>query len=148
MTKAYKLAIAYFLIFTILLIMSSIALFGHKMGFTPESITLYYLGDIEQFIVAKNFSGLVKSFSPHLFAFALLAMVLLHFLIFTKQRSDKKTILLVYLTFTTLLLEIFSPLFIIYGIEFFSLIKLISFVVFEIALIYVVWLLFKSIFHS
>ncbi len=148
MTKAYKLSIIYYLIFSLLLILSAYLLFDYKIGFNYQGVVDYYLGSEENFIPAKSFSGILKIILPHIFAFALLSMVLLHFLVFTKSRYKKNTLIVIYLTFITALLEIFTPFLIISGFEFFAYLKLISFFVFLSLILYISWLLFHSIIYD
>ncbi len=145
MKKAYKYSIVYFLLFSLLLLSSGIMLFEEKIGFSIEAIQDYYLGNTSEFIPAKTASGVLKIVLPHIFAFGLFSMVIMHFLIFTKQRNKTKTRILIYLIFISALLEIGSPFFIILGADIFSYVKLISFVLFEILIIYISWLLFYSI---
>jgi hypothetical protein len=145
MKKAYKYSIIYFLLFSLLLLSSGIMLFEEKIGFGIQNIQDYYLGNTMSFIPAKSSSGLLKIVLPHIFAFGLFSMVIMHFLIFTRERSKKKIKYLIYLTFLSALFEIGSPFFIIVGADTFAYIKLISFVLFEALIIYISWLLFYSI---
>lgn len=145
MTQAYKYSILYFLAFSLLLLASGIMLFEEKIGFSILNITEYYLGNEEKFVVAKTSPGILKIVLPHIFAFGLLFMVLLHFLIFTKYRDTQTIKILIYALFTSGFLEIFSPFMIVFGSEFFAYIKIASFIVFQTLVIYISWLLFSSI---
>lgn len=144
MLQAYKYSILYFLLFALLLLLSSALLFDAKIGLSIESILRYYQGDEENFIVAKSFGGVLKIILPHIFAFGLFMMVVLHFVVFTKYKQQLRYLTLA--SFTVALLELFSPFFIIHGFEFFAYIKLASFFIFEFLLLYILWLLQKSIF--
>jgi len=148
MTKAYKLSIVYYLIFALLLILSALLLFEHKIGFNYQSILDYYLGNENSFIVAKSYNGTLKIILPHIFVFGLFFMVLLHFLVFTKLRYKNSTLTLIYFTFITALLEMFTPFLIISGLEFFAYFKLLSFFIFLALGLYISWLLFYSIIHN
>lgn len=148
MIKAYKLSIIYYIILSLLLIVSAIMLFEHKIGFSYDSVLNYYLGNEELFIQKKSFSGLLKIILPHIFVFGLLSMVLLHFLVFTKLRYKKTTQLLIYSTFITALLELFTPYLILSGLELFAYVKLFSFFLFLTLILYILWLLFYSIIHD
>ncbi|MEA3370444.1 MAG: hypothetical protein U9Q40_03820 [Campylobacterota bacterium] len=148
MTESYRYAIAYFLLFSLLLLLSGVMLFEHKIGFGVEEIRTYYLGNSEQFANAKTYDGLLKTVLPHIIAFGVLSMVLLHFLIFTKLRENSSIKKVIYLLFISAFLEIFSPFFIISGADGFAYIKIASFVVFEALIVYIVWLLFRSIFYE
>ena len=145
MTKAYKFAISYFLFFSLLLLVSGALLFEQKIGFSIDGILNYYLGNESSFTQPKSAFGVLKTVLPHIFAFGLFAMVIMHFLIFTKERNKAKTKVLIYLTLISALLEIGSPFFIIIGADIFAYIKFISFVLFEALIIYISWLLFYSI---
>lgn len=148
MTKEYKTAIIYFLLFSLLLLLSGILLFEDKIGFSVVAVLTYYLGDTESFITAKSLGGTLKVALPHIFAFGLFSMVLLHFLIFTKQRRSRQIKLLIYLIFVSSFLEIFSAFFIILGADVFAYIKLFTFFLFEGLLFYLLWLLFFSIMYE
>ena len=145
MQEAYKLSILYYLAFTLLLISSAVILFENKIGFSYASILEYYIGNEDKFIPAKGNIGILKIILPHIFVFGLLAMVLLHFLVFTSHRYKKSTLTLIYATFITAMLEMFTPFFIINGYEFFVYIKLLSFFAFLSLVVYISWLLFYSI---
>ena len=145
MTKAYKYAIVYFIAFSLLLVTSGALLFESKIGFSITEIAEYYLGNEDKFIVAKTPAGVLKIVLPHLFAYGLLAMVLLHFLIFTKYRDSSHLKFLIYAVFISAFFEISSPFMVIYVSEYFAYLKLVSFVLFEGLIIYLAWLLFNSI---
>ena len=148
MTQTYKLAIGYFLIFSLLLMTSGALLFEHKIGFGVETVSAYYLGDEDKFISAKTVGGILKTTLPHIFAFGLFLMVVLHFLVFTKERRKKTTKILIYLIFLSALIEIFSPFGVLFGLEFFAYLKISSFVALELLTLYAIWLLFHSVVYD
>ncbi len=148
MQNAYKYSIIFFLIFSILLLISGFLLFENKIGFSYQDILNYYLGNRNKFIAAKSLSGILKIILPHIFAFGLFTMVILHFLIFTKYHLSKFTKIMIYLTFFTTFIELFSPFFIIYGFKFFAYLKLIGFFTFESIIIWISWVLFSSIIND
>lgn len=145
MTKAYKLSIIYYFIFSFMLLLSAYLLFEHKIGFSYEGIVSYYLGSEEKFIPSKSHVGVLKIILPHVFVFGLFAMVLAHFLVFTKLRYEKSTLILIYAVFASAALELFSPFLIIAGLKFFAYLKLLAFFTFMALMLYLIWLLFKSI---
>lgn len=145
MQEAYKLSILYYLAFSLLLIVSAVMLFEHKIGFSYSAVLEYYIGNEEKFISAQSAGGVLKIVLPHIFVFGLFAMVLLHFLVFTKLRGEKSLLLLIYAAFGVAMLEVFSPFLIINGFEFFAYIKLFSFFALLAIILYISWLLFKSI---
>jgi len=148
MQKAYKLSILYYLAFSLLLITSAVMLFEHKIGFSVNQVLEYYIGSEDKFIPTKSAIGVLKLLLPHIFAFGLFVMILLHFLVFTKQRYKKSILTVIYLTFITALLEIFTPLMIINGFAFFAYIKFFSFFAFLSLILYISWLLFCSIVYE
>ena len=145
MQKAYKLSIVYYLAFSLLLIVSAVMLFENKIGFSFNGVIDYYIGNEDKFIPAKSLIGILKIVLPHIFVFGLLAMVLLHFLVFTEHRYKKSTLVLISVTFITALLEMFTPFLIVSGFEFFAYIKLFSFFIFLALILYVSGLLLSSI---
>ena len=148
MTQAYKYSITYFLAFSILLVVSGIMLFEEKIGFSILEINEYYLGSEEKFTLAKTSTGVLKIVLPHLFAFGLFSMVILHFLIFTTHKDTLHTKILISILFISAFFEIFSSFAILIGAEFFSYIKIGSFILFESLIVYISWLLFNSIIHD
>ncbi len=145
MIQAYKLSILYYLLFSILLLTSGALLFEEKLGLSIESIGEYYLGDESSYKAAKTTTGILKSALPHFLGFGIFAMVLLHFLIFSKEKKKKRTRIVVYLVFLSAFFEICSPFLIVYLGEFFAYVKIGSYVLFNALILYVIWLLFKSI---
>ncbi|QOP45825.1 hypothetical protein [Sulfurimonas paralvinellae] len=148
LNKAYRYAIGYFLLFSLLLLVSGALIFSDKIGFSYESILHYYLGDEAAFIPAKSYAGLLKIILPHIFAFGLFVMVVLHFLIFTQKRNTKEMQIIIALSFFSAFLELFSPFGILAGLHFLIYVKLISFFLFEFTLLYVLFILFKSILYT
>jgi len=145
MHNSYKIAIIYFILFSILLLISALMLFATKIGFSFVNITNYYLGNQELFMRAKSFSGLLKVIYPHIFSITLFGMVILHFIYFTSFAKTKLFKYLIILTYLSIFLEILSSFFIIFGAEFFSSIKLISFILMFILFLYSFWILLHSI---
>ncbi len=145
MQKAYKFSVVYFLLFSLILLASSILLFSENIGLSIESILNYYRGNEEKFMLAKTTAGLLKVILPHFLGFGLFLMVVLHFVVFTKT---KHLPFIIYLVFTVALMELLSPFFIIYGFEFFAYVKLVSFIALELLLLYLFWVLLRSIFFE
>jgi len=143
--KAYKYSIVYFLLFSILLLGSSLLLFADKIGLSSTAIVEYYLGNEANFIFAKSWETVLKIILPHIFAFGLYFMVVLHFLLFTRHKDTKLFLYLSYAIFFVGFLELFSPYMILAGFESFAVVKLISFILLELLLLYTFWLLLVSI---
>ena len=145
MQKAYRYSVLYFILFSLLLLGSSILLFEERIGFSYQEVLFYYQGNPEEFTCAKTASGLLKIILPHIFAFGLFVMVVLHFLVFTKLRDSKQISFIIYATFLISAVELFIPFLIINGFEVFVYVKLFSFFIFEALIVYILWLLFSSI---
>jgi len=133
--KAYKLSIIYFSLFTLLLLVSAFLLFDLKIGFNAHDALSYYLGDSKQYIPAKTPLGLFKIVLPHIFAFALLSMVLLHFLAFTKFKDHQAVISFIVAVFVIQLLEIFTPFLVLYLSIYFIYFKIASFFLYMLSFI-------------
>jgi len=144
--QAYRYAVLYFLLFSLLLLGSSLLLFEDKIGLSVTAVLQYYLGNEEKFLVEKSWLTILKIILPHIFAFGLFFMVLLHFILFTKYKKSKQFIKLSYAIFIVGFLELSSPYFIIIGLDFFAYVKLISFILLELLLLYTLWLLLASIY--
>lgn len=141
MHRAYKGAVLYFALFSILLLISAFMLFEQKIGFSVGAVLNYYQGSSELYISPKSISGILKIILPHIFLFGLFGMLLLHFVFFTKRASTP----LLVLYFITASLELFSPFLIVSGYEFFAYLKLGSFFLLELLILYILWILFESI---
>ena len=148
MQNLYKLSILYFLLFSLLLIISSIALFEVKIGFSTHAVVAYYLGDAQNFNTKKSFVGILKIALPHIFAFSLFLMVVLHFLLFGKYKKSAHFKWLILLSFLSAFFEIFIPFGIIYTLEALAFVKIVSLILFELTLLYSLWLLFESIVYE
>jgi len=145
MDKGYKYAIVYFLLFGLLLFASAVVLFEHKIGFSKLEVLHYYLGDEASFMIAKSPLGILKIILPHIFAFGVFMMVMLHFLIFTKYRDTKQLTFIIYASYISASAELLSPFMILYGFEFFAYVKLLSFFALFALQLYISCLLFISI---
>ena len=103
--KAYKIAIAYFTLFSLFLLYTIVALFEEKIGFA--------LSDLKSYYEPKSLEGLLEIASPHLMAIALFIMVITHFFLFTTKKSIKKVIALYYVSALIVILSVFIKLYII-----------------------------------
>ncbi len=145
MHKAYKISILYFSLFTLLLLASGYMIFDLKIGFEAQRALSYYIGDKELFMSAKTNSGILKLALPHIFGFALLSMVVLHFLIFTKFRNRVFVKILLYTILISQFFEIFTPFLIINISEIFIYLKILFFIIYIGLIPIVLYLLFDSI---
>ena len=142
--KANNLAVLYFTIFAFLLLLSAVALFVQKIGWTPLDVLTYYRGDETRFIMSKSFDGVLELLLPHFLAMGLFIMVMAHFLIFGSKKLQKQLKHTIVWLFLAAFLDIISPFLIIEGIEIFALIKLGAFILLQLLSIYLLGLLFFS----
>lgn len=102
--KAYRVAIAYFALFSLLLLYSIVALVDEKIGFSLTTFTEYYS--------EKSIEGLLEVAIPHFMAIALFVMVLSHFFLFTSlSKKISKAIVFYYLITTVLITAVFFKLY-------------------------------------
>jgi len=145
MQQRYNSLVLYFVLFSLLLLGSAYLLFDAKIGFSYNGILHYYQGDKTLFTSAKSFSGILKIILPHIFAFGLFLMVLLHFGVFTAFRKHPLFRYFIYTLGIAAFVELFSPFFIILGLGFFAYFKLLAFFVLEVGTLIFIWLLFRSV---
>ena len=119
-----KLLIAIFSLFALTFTVINLFLFKEKLGFSPESVKEYYLGNPNKFVKPKSFEGLVKVTHPHMLSIPAFYFALGHFFLFT---SYKKKGLIIILLLSLPLFESLSGFFIRYIHPDFSLIKVITF---------------------
>ncbi len=148
MHQSYRFAIAYFAIFGMLLLLSGTLLFISKLGLSYESVSLFYLGNPEKFIMAKSSYGLLEIALPHLGAMGLFIFVTGHFLLFSSKKEKQKAILPVIVLFIAALLDIASGFMIIKGWTFFVGVKIIAFLSLQLIGLYLLWVLFSLTFKG
>jgi len=142
--SALKLIIFFSLIFFIGLIITNF-LFMYKIGFTPSSVTNYYLGNPEIFRQPKSYGSLVEETHFHLFAMGIILMTLNHLMLFSKLKDSYK-ILIIIISFTSCLLDIGSSWLVRYVSSSFSLLKVSSMITEQVFLILLIFIIIKSIF--
>lgn len=142
--SALKLIIFFSLIFFIGLIITNF-LFMYKIGFTPSSVTNYYLGNPEIFRQPKSYGSLVEETHFHLFAMGIILMTLNHLMLFSKLKDSYK-ILIIIISFTSCLLDIGSSWLVRYVSSSFSLLKVSSIITEQVFLILLIFIIIKSIF--
>ncbi|MEA3521679.1 MAG: hypothetical protein U9R50_01755 [Campylobacterota bacterium] len=128
MKSNYRLAISYFALFTLLLILSGLWIFILKSGLTFQGIEEYY--------APKSYKGILEIAQPHLLAIGIFIMVNSHFFLFSKKEK-KKAILLSNSLYISALILILSPLLINEESYFFVFIKLLSTLMFILLVLHV-----------
>ena len=83
---------------------TNLLLYFSKMGLTYASVTEYYLGSEERFLIARSYQGLLELSHFHLFAMGMLLLVLTHLMLFVRLKDNTKLWLIV-VPFLSALLE-------------------------------------------
>lgn len=116
-----------FLLFLFLL--SCVFIFYAKYGVGIQGIKEYFLGNPQEFRRPKTFTGIFKSFYPHIITMALYSFTLLHFSLF-KQSNKKFLVFIGVSLFVALFFENFSSVLVLTFGEMFVYLKLSMFLVF------------------
>ena len=128
-------------------IVSGILLFFYKIGYSFETVSDYYLGNEDTFVMPKSFHGLLETSMPHLVAQVGISFIVAHFLMFINEISTKK-LLWGYSLVLFAILDILSPYFILWFGDIFIWLKLIAFIGFEISLFVVLSMVLFSYISS
>lgn len=136
-----NLIVIIFLLLTLLHIISGVLLFTYKIGYSFETVSNYYLGNEEQFIMAKSLYGLLETTIPHLVAQVSIAFIVAHFLLFIKEPTPYK-LLWGYSIIIFAFLDIVSPYLVLMFGEIFVWLKIFSFICFEFSMFIVLLILF------
>ena len=142
--SALKLIIFFALIFFLGLIITNF-LFMYKIGFTPSSVTEYYLGNPDIFREPKSYGSLVEETHFHLFAMGIILMTLNHLMLFSNLKNSHK-VLIIIISFTACLLDISSSWLVRYVSSSFSIVKVTSMIVEQVFLVLLIIIITRSIF--
>lgn len=89
-----RLSLALGLFILLFFWLTNILMFVEKMGITPASITVYYLGDENGFKNPVSYVGLLEASHAHLFSYAVLLLLLNHLVTFTRLKKGLKYLLI------------------------------------------------------
>jgi len=126
-----------FIIFTfallnILFATMNFFIYAEKIGLSITQTSEYYLGNPEKFMKQKSIQGIIAISQIHFLPMAIYLLTLTHFLYLV---NGKFNLTLTFSLFLTSLLDNISGIFILYLNEIFAIVKLISFILFEILLL-------------
>lgn len=87
-----RLIMAMFMVFMLLFVVSSAALYFTKMDLDPASVIRYFLGEpgVEFGLPPRPYKALLETSHMHLFAMGMLVMVLTHLLLFVPIKPALK----------------------------------------------------------
>jgi hypothetical protein len=120
-----KVAMTFFVIFILLGLLSSIALYHQQFDFSTETASNYYRGNqgeknVDTFYVPKPYPRLLEVTHFHLYITSLVYLAFTH-LYFLSPRSTAEKVGVTVVVFTGLLTEIATPWLVRYGSGSFSL---------------------------
>ncbi len=112
-TLPMKLALSFFVLFVLLGLTSSVALYHQQFAFEAERAADYYRGDRGEggeggFMVEKSYRQLLETAHFHLFIMPVVYLALLHLYFLTPRPTAEQAAVTV-VTFTGLLLEVLAP---------------------------------------
>ena len=114
------------------------------MGASVGGVKEYYLGNSEMYKKPKTFEGMMKVFHPHLISIPLLTLTIAHLFVFTDKQ--KQAMLLGILTMLSGVLDSLLGFFIRYVWDDFALLKLATFLLFQLGMLYISLIVFiKSV---
>ena len=142
--SALKLIILFSLIFFIGLIITNF-LFMWQIGFTPTSVTDYYLGNPDIYRTPKSYGSLIFESHFHLFAMGIILLTLKHLMLFSNLDIRYKIFIIVF-SFSACLLDISSSWLVRYVSSSFAILKVVSMIDEQIFLVLLIIIITKSIF--
>ncbi|MDQ7038172.1 MAG: hypothetical protein Q9N26_03090 [Aquificota bacterium] len=108
-------------------------LFATKLGVTPQQVAKYYLGDPASFIRPKTFEGLLDVIAPHTVAMVVYLFALVHFSFFTNL---KRKVFWSCVCMVSAILDNLSGLMIRFLSDHFAYLKIISFLLLQVSMLY------------
>jgi len=147
-SRLFTLLLFFALALISLQLASGIWLFIEKFGLAPSQVYLYFAGDAKNFIPTKSIEGLLETAVPHFLAISASIFVYAHFLLFTDVISQNKKHLLISALFLSAIIDIFSPLGMIYKYELFAWFKILAFWSFELLMGLLLIILFQATTHK
>ena len=133
MNKDYKVSIRYFLLMTLMLLVTGIWMLILHTSLSLESFTNYY--------VEKSVFGLLEVATPHLFAMGTIVFIITHFLSLNRKNSSFESKLTIAL-FTVMLVSNFSGFFVTEQTTYLVWVKIVSTLLFFIFMLLVIWRVF------
>lgn len=147
-SKLFSVLLGLALMLISLQLLSGAWLFIEKFGLLPSEVFVYFSGDEERFIMPKSIEGLLETAVPHFIAISTTIFVYAHFLLFTTIITQKQKAFLISTLFISALIDVFSPLGILYGFTFFAYTKVLAFWSFEILMSLLLYTLFRVSLHK
>lgn len=136
-SRLLQIILLFTLLYVLLLWITNILIYIEKMGLDYASISEYYLGSEEDFRNPVSYLGLLEISHIHLFLFAMALLLVNHLTVFSRLPQFIK-LLLILISFTSGLLDMGSGWLIRYVSPSFAYLKIASFVIFQISLLFLI----------
>ncbi len=141
-----RLIVFFSAIFFFLFWLTNIFLYW-EIGFSYDSVVLYYLGSEESFREPRSLRGLLEEAHFHLFSMAILLLTLTHLILFTSVKKRTKLLLIVF-SFTSALGDIASSWLVRFVSPAFAHLKIISFTILQVTLLLMIVFIFFYLFRE
>lgn len=142
--RLLQIILVFTLIYITILWVTNMLLYVEKIGFTYASVVKYYLGAEEEFKNPVSYRGLLEVTHFHLFAFAMVLLLMNHLTVFTGLSQSMKLSLII-LSFLSSLGDIGAGWLIRYVSPSFAYIKIGSFIVFQVTFLLLVFFSFFAL---
>lgn len=136
-SRLLQIILLFTLLYVLLLWITNILIYTEKMGLDYGSVSEYYLGSEEDFRNPVSYLGLLEITHIHLFLFAMALLLVNHLTVFLRLPQFAK-LLLILISFTSGLSDIGSGWLIRYVTPSFAYLKIASFIVFQISLLFLI----------
>ncbi|MEK6692189.1 MAG: hypothetical protein AABY44_02035 [Nitrospirota bacterium] len=142
--RLLKIILVFTLIYVAILWVTNLLLYIENIGFTYTSVVKYYLGAEEEFKNPVSFRGLLEVTHFHLFAFAMVLLLMNHLTVFTGLSQLIKLSLII-ISFLSGLGDIGAGWLIRFVSPSFAYIKIGSFIVFQVTFLLLIFFSFFAL---
>lgn len=141
-----KLIVLFTVIFFVFLWLTNILLYL-KVGLSFESVVEYYRGSEENFRPPKSYLGLLEEAHFHFFSIAIILVTLNHLILFTNIKSFNK-LLIIIISYMSAFFDIISGWLIRFVHPGFAYLKISSFLIFQISLLFLIVIVCTYLFQK
>lgn len=141
-----KLIVLFTVVFFLFLWLTNILLYL-KVGLSVESVVEYYRGSEENFRPPKSYLGLLEEAHFHFFSIAIILVTLNHLILFTNIKSFNK-LLIIIISYMSAFFDIISGWLIRFVHPGFAYLKISSFLIFQISLLFLIVIVCTYLFQK
>jgi hypothetical protein len=142
-----NLSIIGFMLLLFLLLLSALGLYINHYGLSIEKLYLYYAGDADHYINPKSFNTIIKTFSPHILVMPLSFFILFHIGMASKSFKPHQVKYIAMIGFGSAIMDIVIN-FLIALSPVMAFIKILTLLLFELTMIYVMLQIYKKIYKK